>query len=77
MNAQSISDYAQYVIEQIDNDVAAGIVPSSVRSFSELHDHVDANAYLTVVPDLPDGTFDTDTINAVTDEVDRRLKTGE
>lgn len=30
---------------EILRDIAAGIVPATVRNFSELHDHVDANGY--------------------------------
>jgi hypothetical protein len=30
---------------QIAEDVRRGIVPATVSSYSELHDHVDANAY--------------------------------
>jgi hypothetical protein len=30
---------------EILRDVAAGLVPETVASFAELHDHVDANCY--------------------------------
>lgn len=30
---------------EIEQDIAAGVVPAEVRSFAELHDHVDANQY--------------------------------
>jgi hypothetical protein len=32
-------------MREIRQDAAAGIVPRTVRTFSELHDHVDANGY--------------------------------
>lgn len=31
--------------QQIRADISAGVVPSSVRSFAQLHNHVDANGY--------------------------------
>lgn len=34
------------VIESIKRDMEAGRIPSTVRSFSELHDFVDANEYV-------------------------------
>lgn len=51
MDASQISKYAGEILALIRTDVAAGHLPASVRSFSELHDHVDANDYaLEVVP---------------------------
>ncbi len=32
-------------IDEVRQDIKSGIVPNTVRSFSELHDHVDANGY--------------------------------
>lgn len=40
---------------QILNDVAAGVIPRTVKSFSELHDYVDANDYADFTVD---GVFD-------------------
>ncbi len=51
MDATQISRYADAIMTLIKSDVEAGIVPASVRSFSELHDYVDANDYgLEAVP---------------------------
>ena len=33
------------MVTEIDADMEQGLVPRTVRSFSELHDHVDANLY--------------------------------
>lgn len=33
------------VMAEIDHDIEQGVVPPTVASFSELHDHVDANCY--------------------------------
>lgn len=35
----------QWACQEVLNDVREGTVPASVASFSELHDHVDANGY--------------------------------
>jgi hypothetical protein len=34
--------------KEIRRDMADGVVPTSVRSFEELHDYVDANEYLPI-----------------------------
>jgi hypothetical protein len=39
-------------IEEIEADIACGVVPATVGSFAELHDYVDANEY--------GGAFETD-----------------
>jgi len=46
--------------QQILRDVGTGIIPSHVRSFSELHDYVDANGYGNAFdwPCLPSETED-------------------
>jgi hypothetical protein len=42
---------------EIREDIASGRVPASVRNFSELHDHVDANEYGGACEgDWPDGS---------------------
>lgn len=59
---------------EIVEDVLAGRVPCSVKSFAELHDHVDANGY--------GGAFeaadpnDTEFWNAVQDAADSWIKSG-
>jgi len=61
---------------EILGDVAAGIVPVTCASYSELHDYIDANGY--------GGAFEhdfeneeTDFWNAVQDAVDAWIKAGE
>jgi hypothetical protein len=61
---------------EIREDVAAGIVPADVESFSALHDHVDANEYGGGT-----GTFDAsdeacEFWNRVQGAVDRWIKAG-
>jgi hypothetical protein len=41
----AIRDTTAQAIREIRDDVADGIVPATVASFSELHDYVDANCY--------------------------------
>lgn len=74
---------ARHVITEIRADVAAGTVPATVATFSELHDHVDANEYLLGAPRfravydaaecaddwLPAG-------NSLADEVDHAIRAG-
>lgn len=87
-----ISIYADRIMTEIRNDIASTQVPVTVASFSELHDHVDANCYLIdyVPGDLPapesaeygttyEAAYETwvNLGNDVADEVDRRIKSGE
>lgn len=37
--------------QEILADIAAGVVPSTVRSFADLHDYVDANTYAKLCDD--------------------------
>jgi len=69
---------ADRICAAIADDMRAGTVPATVTSFEELHGHVDANAYVEAagIPDLPDGTYDYATIDAVTEVVDARLRQG-
>jgi hypothetical protein len=55
--------------------VAAGIVPRTCASFSELHDYVDANGYGGAF-ERPFDNKETDFWNAVQDTVDRWIKQG-
>jgi hypothetical protein len=66
---------------EITDDMAFGIVSTEVRSFSELHDFVDANTYGGICD--ADGTWDDvgtdqglEAINDVQDAVDQWLKDG-
>jgi hypothetical protein len=73
----TISGYADKIMAEIVGDVEAGIVPAGVASFSELHDHVDANDYAQAagVPVYVAGAEDPwALVNAVEAEVDRRLR---
>ena len=56
-------------------DVAAGTVPSTCASFSELHDYTDANGYGGAF-DRPFDNNETDFWNAVQDAVDAWIKQG-
>jgi len=60
---------------QVLADVAAGIVPATVASFSELHDYVDANGYGGAfeddAPEANDGIWD-----ALQSAVDEWIKSG-
>jgi len=40
-----LQEAIQRAKEEISEDIAKGVVPSTVKSFSELHDYVDANEY--------------------------------
>ena len=55
--------------------VAAGIVPRTCASFSELHDYVDANGYGGAF-ERPFNNNETNFWNAVQDTVDRWIKAG-
>jgi hypothetical protein len=59
-------------------DVEKGVMPQSVGSFSELHDHVDANGYggLFDVPFDSASDRDTKLINDLQDAVDVWIKAG-
>lgn len=56
-------------------DVAAGTVPNTCASFSELHDYTDANGYGGAF-ERPFDNNETDFWNAVQDTVDRWIKQG-
>jgi len=59
----SIKAWTDQAMAWIRADIKAGYVPATVRSFIELHDHVDANDYTDVpwgdeappTPSDPDG----------------------
>lgn len=84
MDSQQVSRLADLVMAEIEKDIASGVVPSGVGSFTDLHDHVDANEYLTCVP-FGDHDGESEKYkqaydqwialgNAVAAEVDLRLK---
>jgi len=45
MSRSKISKAVALAKREIEEDMRAGVVPRTVRSFAELHDYVDANAY--------------------------------
>ena len=65
---------------EIEEDVAIRVVPRSVRSYSQLHDFVDANGYGGYFnDDAPDLTADDWALaerNAAADTVDAWLRNG-
>ena len=78
----SIAHYAEAVMAAIRVDVAAGIVPADVASFSELHDYVAADDYATDagVPwgtDPGAGADGCEIVNAVESAVDARIRAGD
>lgn len=70
------------VKREILDDVRAGVVPKNIKSFSELHDYVDANCYgglcegaIRYRPvDGPHGFVNP--VNRLQDEIDRWIKAG-
>jgi hypothetical protein len=56
-------------------DVAAGTVPATVRSFSELHEYVDANGYGGAFEDDAPEAND-DIWNALQDAIDAWIRSG-
>ena len=76
-----INKWADLVMADIKTDISEGVLPSTVASFVELHDFVDANEYLIdhgvnqLDEDL--GSDVNADINRVTDVVTQRLAGGE
>lgn len=78
MTVLSVSEYADKIMNLIDEDIVGGWVPATVTTFSELHNHVDANDYLedANVPwgtDLPDADDPNGLVADVGDEITARL----
>lgn len=46
---RSMLTWAGEILAEIDSDIRSGLVPATVASFRELHDHVDANDYASQV----------------------------
>jgi hypothetical protein len=73
------ADELRAIVERAKREVlahvAAGIVPRTCASFSELHDYVDANGYGGAF-ERPFDNNETDFWNAVQDAVDRWIKQG-
>lgn len=75
-NTYDVEGAAQAVFADILASIRNGEVPANVRTFTDLHDHVDANEYVQEVPwgtDLPAGSDPYALVNAVTDRVNALL----
>ena len=75
---QDEAAYADKMMGLIHEDMAGGLIPRDVGSFSGLHDYCDANMYtLEVIPEEIVLNYndegDNALVNAVLDECDRRL----
>lgn len=70
-----IADWANQILAAVDDSIAEGVLPATVRSFTDLHDFCDANDFL-IDADVPyDGTEATiDLIVAVQDAVTAALR---
>jgi hypothetical protein len=85
-NAEPVGSVVSVSRRQVLADVRSGAVPASVGSFSELHDHVDANYYGNAFdwPVLPSETEDdayqwafADFWNAVQNQLDDWIRSGQ
>src|SRR5260370_13083866 len=71
----TVGQFADEVMRAIDGDIGEGVMPADVATFSELHDHVDANMYVLDVAGMArSGQDDLELSNAIAAEVDRRLR---
>lgn len=66
-----IADWAKQILTAVDDSIAEGVMPATVRSFTDLHDFCDANDFLIDAGVPYDGTEATiglivDVQNAVT-----------
>lgn len=60
--------------QEVLDDIKAGIVPTTVSTFAELHDYVDANEYGGLCDDAACFDASCDDINVIQDAVGRWLK---
>jgi hypothetical protein len=74
-SAEELHAVVERAKKEVLAHVAAGIVPRTCASFSELHDYVDANGYGGAF-ERPFDNNETDFWNAVQDAVDRWIKQG-
>jgi hypothetical protein len=74
-SADELRAVAERAKREVLAHVAAGIVPRTCASFSELHDFVDANGYGGAF-ERPFDNNESDFWNAVQDAVDRWIKQG-
>ena len=75
MNDQ-LTERLERAKKEVLADVAAGVVPVTVASFSELHDYVDANGYGGAFEDDAPDTND-EMWDAVQCAIDDWIKSGE
>jgi hypothetical protein len=72
-----VDGFATKVLAEILVDVFDGVVPPGVGEFRDLHLFVDANMYLEDVGQVYDGSeYSIAEINAIEDEVTRRIRDG-
>lgn len=72
--AEVVAYFADHVMDAVRGDVSRGYVPRDVASWTELHNHVDANQYSEAADlDSLSGAL----VNAVDAECDRRIRAGE
>ena len=64
----------QRMIAELCEDIASGLVPSTVSSFAELHDYVDANCYGGFCDD--DADFEFEFTVRCQNALDRLIKIG-
>jgi hypothetical protein len=69
-----LAELVSRVQRETSVDIENGALPASVRSFSELHDHVDANTYGGLCDDNADVPPETQV--AMQEQVDRWLANG-
>lgn len=74
----AIYRYADKIVRMVREDAESGMVPWTVRTFGELHDHVDANMYLEHAGQVYDGTgASTEEIIGIQNAVTAMLAAGE
>jgi hypothetical protein len=78
LNKARVEELTDKVMAMITEDVQAGAVPWTVTNFGQLHDWVDANMYLEHAGQVfdPAEQDSLDEVNAIEDEVSRRLNDG-
>lgn len=78
LDHDKVKRYADKIMVMIREDAREGVHPYTVRTFSALHDRCDANMYFEHAGQVFDGSdYSIAEINAVQDEVQRRLMAGE
>jgi hypothetical protein len=72
----TLGQFTDEVMRVIDDDIREGVLPADAATFSDLHDHVDANDYLLDAAGMATPTDDDglELPNAISGEVDRRLR---